>query len=53
MFGWIRRSSSSASLMYYLVGLADSMLMAALWSAPLLAAIWYLRRDVIRDEFPE
>jgi hypothetical protein len=52
MYGWVRRSSSSASLMYYLVGLADSMLMAALWSAPLLAAIWYLRTDSIRDEFP-
>jgi len=53
MFGWIGRSSSDASISYYLVGLADSMLMAALWSAPLLAAVWYLRRDVIRDEFPE
>jgi ribosomal protein L37E len=53
MFGWIRRSSDSASLTYYLVGLSDSMLMAALWSAPLLAAIWYLRSDQIRDEFPE
>jgi len=53
MFGWIRRSSGDASLMYYLVGLSDAMLMAALWSAPLLAAIWYLRKDVIRDEFPE
>jgi len=53
MFGWIRRSSDSASIMYYLVGLSDSMLMAALWSAPLLAAIWYLRSDVIRDEFPD
>jgi predicted Zn finger-like uncharacterized protein len=53
MLGWVSRSSSSASFLYYLVGLTDSLLKAAFWSAPLLAAIWYLRRDVIRDEFPE
>jgi hypothetical protein len=53
MFGWIKRSSGSASLLYYLVGLSDSMLMVALWSAPLLGAVWYLRSDAIRDEFPE
>ncbi len=53
LVSWVRRSSDSASLVYYLIGFADSVLMAALWSAPLLAAIWYMRRDVITDEFRE
>ena len=47
----IRRASSSPSFMYYLVEFTGFMLMTALWTAPLLAAVWYMRRDVITDAF--
>ena len=53
LFTWFNRSSSDAAVVYYLVGISNSILMAALWSSPLLAAVWYLRRDVIVDEFEE
>ncbi len=50
---WIRRSSSSASFTYYLVGFADTILMAAIWSAPLIVTILYLRGDTISEAFEE
>ena len=53
LIAWIRRSSSSASFTYYLVGFADTILMAAIWSAPLAVAILYLRGDTIVEAFEE
>ncbi|HLO27294.1 MAG TPA: zinc-ribbon domain-containing protein [Geobacteraceae bacterium] len=53
LVSWFRRSSGASSITYYLVGFADSVLMAALWSAPLLAAIWYVRSDAITDIFEQ
>jgi len=50
---WIRSSSSSPSISYYLVGIINTLFMAALWVAPFLALLWYLRSDAIMDEFPE
>src|SRR6266567_4649118 len=50
---WIRRSSGSASFSYYLVGVADTLLMAAIWSAPLVVTILYLRGDTIGEAFEE
>ena len=50
---WIRMSSSSPSLFYCAAGIASSLLMAALWSAPFLALLWFLRSDAIAREFPE
>jgi len=47
----IRRSSSEASFFYYLVEAVGFVMMSTLWSAPLVAAIWYMRTDVIMDEF--
>ena len=47
----IRRASSSPSFMYYLVEFIGFILMTALWTVPLLAAVWFLRRDVITDTF--
>jgi hypothetical protein len=41
----IKRASSSPSFMYYLVEFIDFILMTALWTVPLLAAVWFLRRD--------
>ena len=51
LIAWIRRSSSSASFTYYLVGFADAILMAAIWSAPLVVTILYLRGDTISEAF--
>lgn len=53
LIAWIRRSSSSASFTYYLVGVADTILMAAIWSAPLVLTILYLRGDTIGEAFEE
>ena len=47
----IRRASSSPSFWYYLVEFIGFILMTTLWTVPLLAAVWYLRRDVITDAF--
>jgi predicted Zn finger-like uncharacterized protein len=48
-----RRASTDASILYYLVEFAGFILMTACWSAPLVAAIWYLRRDLFRDLFED
>ena len=45
----IRRASSSPSFWYYLVEFIGFILMAAFWTVPLLAAVWFLRRYVIAD----
>ncbi len=50
---WIRISSSSPSLSYCAVGIMSSLLMAALWSLPFLALVWFLRNEAITREFPE
>jgi hypothetical protein len=47
----IRRASSDAEITYYLVEIAGFVLMTILWAVPLLALIWFVRRDVITDEF--
>ena len=47
----IRMASSSPSFWYYLVEFIGFILMAALWTVPLLAAVWFLRRYVITDAF--
>jgi transposase-like protein len=48
---WIHRSSSSGSFAYFFLGIIDTLFMLALWSAPLLAAIWYLRRESFVEAF--
>lgn len=50
---WIRISSSSPSISYCAVGIVSSLLMAALWSAPFLVLLWFLRSETIVQEFPE
>ncbi len=50
---WVRISSDSASFLYYFAGIADALLMTAIWTLPLLAAIWYLRGDAIAEAFEE
>ncbi|HEY6871184.1 MAG TPA: zinc-ribbon domain-containing protein [Geobacteraceae bacterium] len=50
---WLRISSDSASFLYYFSGIADALLMTAIWSVPLLAAVWYLRGDDIGEAFEE
>ena len=41
----IRMASSSPSFWYYLVHFIWFLLMTTLWTVPLLAAVWFLRRD--------
>ena len=53
MVAAFRRASSDAAIQYYLVEFAGFILMTACWSAPLIAVIWYLRRDLFRDAFGE
>jgi predicted Zn finger-like uncharacterized protein len=47
----ILRSSWSASFLYYFLGIADMLFMVAILSAPLLAAIWYLRGETFDEAF--
>jgi hypothetical protein len=47
---WVRISSSTPTLSYYAVGVLSSLLMIALWGAPFIVLLWYLRRDVIIRE---
>jgi hypothetical protein len=47
----IKRASSDATIGYYLVEIAWFALMVAFWSSPLLAAIWCLEKDFIKDAF--
>ena len=49
----VRRASSDAAFTYYLVEIAGFVLMTSLWAAPLLVAIWYVRKDVFMEEFGE
>ena len=49
MIASIKRASSSPSFWYYLVEFAGFILMAALWTVPLLALLWFLRRYDISD----
>jgi predicted Zn finger-like uncharacterized protein len=50
---WIRRSSSDASLFYYLTGLAGGVLMLVFWTALILGTVWFLRSDRVTDPFKE
>lgn len=50
---WLRISSDDASFLYYFAGIGDALLMTAIWSVPLLAAVWYLRGDDIGEAFEE
>jgi Domain of unknown function (DUF4388) len=51
MIASIRRASSSPSFWYYLVEFIGFILMTAFWTAPLLAAVWFLRRYVSTGAF--
>jgi predicted Zn finger-like uncharacterized protein len=53
LVAWVRRSSSSPSFAYYLAGVADALLMTAIWCAPLVVTILYLRGDTISEAFEE
>jgi hypothetical protein len=52
-FDWLRISSSSPSFSYVLTGIMNSFLWGALWCAPALALIWFLRSDRMLRELPE
>ena len=45
----IGRASGSTSFWYYLIYFISFILMATIWTVPLLAAVWYLRRNVCRS----
>jgi hypothetical protein len=47
----IKRASSSPSFWYYLVQFIGFILMTAVWTVSLLAAVWFLRRYVNTDAF--
>lgn len=49
----ILRSSSDASIGHYSIVVMYMLVMLVLWGAPLLAAIWFLRGDLIGDLFEE
>jgi predicted Zn finger-like uncharacterized protein len=48
---WVRVSSSTPSLSYYAVGVLSSLLMIALFGAPFIVLLWYLKSDMIIREF--
>jgi len=50
---WLRISSSSPSFSYIFTGIMNSLFWGALWSAPALALIWFLRSDSMLRELPE
>jgi len=51
MIASIKRASSSPSDWYYLVQFIGFILMTAVWTVLLLAAVWFLRRYVNTDAF--
>lgn len=53
MLVWFNSSSGSVSFFYVFAGMMDALLMIPLWSAPLLAIIWYLHGDTIAGIFKE
>ncbi|MBT0653640.1 zinc-ribbon domain-containing protein [Geomobilimonas luticola] len=53
LVNWVRRSSSDATILYYLIGVVSTLVMLALLAAPFLAAIWFLRGDLVSDLFEE
>lgn len=48
---YVRKSSSGAGFGYYAVGVIDMLLMTALWSAPILVAVRFLREQKGSDIF--
>lgn len=48
---WIRRSSSNASIFYYITGVAGGLLSLALWTAVVFAVVWFVRSDKITEPF--
>jgi predicted Zn finger-like uncharacterized protein len=50
---WVEISSSSPSFYYLLTGILSSLFWIALWSAPAIALLWYLKNGKIRREFPD
>ncbi len=48
---YIRRSSDSPSIAYYLVGLVNALFMVGVWIAVPLALVWWLRNDRLRKDF--
>ncbi|GFE57925.1 zinc-ribbon domain-containing protein [Geobacter sp. AOG1] len=53
LVNWVQRSSSDATILYYFIGVMSMLVMLALWSVPFLAAIWFLRGDLVGDLFEE
>ena len=51
--GWFRRSSGVPSFFYYFTGIMNALLMTALWSAPFVAALWFLQGEVMDKAFEE
>jgi predicted Zn finger-like uncharacterized protein len=50
---WLRISSSSPSISYVFTGIMNSLFWSALWCAPALALIWFLRSDRLIRDLPE
>jgi predicted Zn finger-like uncharacterized protein len=53
LVGWFRRSSGVPSFFYYFTGIMNALLMTAVWSAPLFAALWFLQGEAIDKAFEE
>lgn len=53
LFNWIRRSPDGSSFLYYFIGVVTTLVMLAIWVAPLLGAIWFLRDERIGGAFEE
>jgi len=50
---WLRISSSSPSFSYVFTGIMNSLFWGAIWCAPALALIWFLRSDRMLRDLPE
>ncbi|RII26700.1 MAG: hypothetical protein CXR31_09830 [Geobacter sp.] len=53
LLNWILRSSTDATIGYYSIGAMSMLVMLVLWGAPFLAAVWFLRGDLVGDLFDE
>jgi predicted Zn finger-like uncharacterized protein len=53
LVGWFRRSSGVPSFFYYFTGIMSALLLTAVWSAPFLAALWFLQGEAIDKAFEE
>jgi hypothetical protein len=53
LVGWFRRSSGVPSFFYYFTGIMNALLMTAIWSAPFVAALWFLQGEAMDKAFEE